>query len=84
MENYSDARDVLLELANPAIHQPYWLVRYVCLSLAQIEYHNNNDQAAEAWVDKVMAWKDLKDSREKAKLVRKKHGKLGTFDIDVQ
>jgi hypothetical protein len=84
LERYDEAQEILLRLANPPVHQPYWLIRWVYLSLAQIEYEKKNPEAGDAWIDKVLAWKDVKDSTDKARLLRKKREKADTFDIDIR
>jgi len=78
----AEAHEILMALANPAIHQPYWLMRGVYLSLAQIDYQNHEQGRADGYVYKVLAWQDVKDSHDKAKKLRKKKGKVDTFDID--
>jgi hypothetical protein len=83
-EDYAAAKEIFMDLADPPVHQPYWLIRWVYLSLAQIEYHNHNDQAAQEYLEKVLAWKDVKDSTAKAKVLRKKHGQVDIFEIDVR
>ena len=82
-EKWEEARELLMELAEPPVHQPYWLLRGVYLSLAQIDYHDKNPLRAESWIAKVLKWEDVKDSREKAKKLKKKKGNVGTFDIDL-
>jgi len=77
-----EAREILLRLANPAIHQPYWLMRGVYLSLAQIDYKNHEQGRADGYVYKVLVWEDVKDSHDKANKLRKKKGKVDIFDID--
>jgi hypothetical protein len=79
---YEEARSLLQDLADPEIHQPYWLMRGVFLSLAQIEYKENHPEKAEALIQRVLRWSDVKDSHEKAKLLKEERGKVGTFDID--
>ena len=77
-----EARQILLALANPPIHQPYWLLRGVYLSLAQIDYQNKEPGRADGYVFKVLSWQDVKDSHEKASKLKKKKGKVDTFDLD--
>ena len=84
LERYDEAQELLLGLANPPVHQPYWLIRWVYLSLAQIEYEKKNPEAASVWIEKVLAWKDVKDSTDKARLLQKKREKVDTFDIDIR
>ncbi len=82
-EKWEEARELLMELANPQVHQPYWLLRGVYLSLAQIDYHEKNIPGAETWISKVLKWEDVKDAHDKAKKLKKKKGHVGTFDIDL-
>jgi tetratricopeptide (TPR) repeat protein len=82
-EKWEEAREILMDLADPPVHQPHWLLRGVYLSLAQIDYHKKNAPRAESWISKVLQWDDAKDSHEKAKKLKKKKGKIGTFDIDL-
>jgi hypothetical protein len=81
-QRYSEAREILLTLANPPVHQPYWLLRAVYLSLAQIDYLNEEPGRAEGYIFRVLQWDDVKDAHEKAKKLKKKKGKVGDFDID--
>jgi hypothetical protein len=82
-EKWEEAREILMELAVPPVHQPHWLLRGVYLSLAQIDYHEKNVPRAESWISKVLQWDDTKDAHEKAKKLKKKKGNIGTFDIDL-
>jgi hypothetical protein len=81
-QRYSEAREILLKLANPPVHYPYWLLRAVYLSLAQIDYLNQEPGRAEGYVYRVLQWEDVKDAHEKAKKLKKKKGKVDDFDID--
>jgi hypothetical protein len=77
-----EAREMLLDLANPPVHQPYWLLRGVYLSLAHLDYQMNNPQRAEGWISKVLQWEDVKESHDKAKKLKKKKSKIDPFDLD--
>jgi hypothetical protein len=79
----AEAREILMELANPPVRQPYWLLRGVYLSLAQLDYLSNEEGRANGYVYRVLSWQDAKDAHEKAKKLRKKKGKVETFDIDL-
>jgi tetratricopeptide (TPR) repeat protein len=79
-----EAKSILLKLSDPEIHQPYWLMRGVFLSLAQIDYEEGHPEQAEIRIEKVLQWVDVKDSHEKVKLLKKKKNGIGTFDIDFQ
>jgi tetratricopeptide (TPR) repeat protein len=81
-KKYDEARSLLTGLANPEIHQPYWLMRGVFLSLAQIEYKEGHPEDAEPLIRSVLKWPDVKDSHEKAKLLKLKRDKVGTLDLD--
>jgi hypothetical protein len=81
-QRYSEAKEILLTLANPPVHQPFWLLRAVYLSLAQIDYLNQEQGRAEGYIFRVLEWEDVKDAHEKAKKLKKKKGKVGDFDID--
>jgi len=81
-KKWAEAREILNALADPPVHQPYWLQRGVLLSLAQINYNEKLDDQAEVQVEIVLKWQDVKESREKAKLLRKKKGEIKPFDID--
>ena len=84
LKHYDQARHTMMELAEPPVHQPYWLMRWVYLSLAQIEFEEGNDDAAEQWLEKVLLWKDVRDSQEKAKLLKKKKTDVDMFEIDFR
>ena len=77
-----EAEKMLLALADPPVHKPYWLMRGVYLSLAQIDYHFGRASNAETKIDKVMKWEDVKEAHDKAKELRKRKGKIETFEID--
>jgi hypothetical protein len=77
-----EAREILLDLADPEIHQPYWVMRGVFLSLAQLDYRAGNPENAEGWISKVLRWQDVKDSHEKAELLQKKKELVESFEID--
>jgi hypothetical protein len=77
-----EARSILLALTDPEIHQPYWLMRGVFLSLAQLDYRAGNPEKAEVWISKVLRWQDVKDSHDKANLLRKKKNSIDSFEID--
>ncbi len=83
LHRYPEARELLLGLTNPEIHQPWWLMRGVYLSLAQIDYQLDQPEQAEKWLARVLAWKDAKESHDKANLLRKKHADLDVFDVDI-
>jgi hypothetical protein len=82
MERYEDARVILESLAEPEIHKPYWIQRGVFLSLAEIELEEDHPDKAEADIDRVLKWPDVKDSHAKAKLLKEKKKKTSTFDLD--
>jgi hypothetical protein len=84
LQQFELARGLLMELAHPPLHEPYWLIRWVYLSLAEIEYKLDHPQAAEQWLSLVLEWKDVKDSHKKADLLKEKKGEVGTFDIDFR
>lgn len=77
-----EAEQILLDLSEPEIHQPYWIMRGVYLSLAQIDYLRKEPQKAEARISRVLQWKDVRDSHDKAKKLRKKGAGIETFYID--
>lgn len=79
---YEEAKALLEELADPEIHQPYWLMRGVFLSLAEIEYQLDHPEKAEALIQRVLKWPDVKNSHDKAKTLKKMKKEVGTFDID--
>ena len=81
-KKYEEAREVLSKLASPAVHQPYWLLRGVYLSLAQIDYKMDRPEYALGWITKVLKWQDVKESHDKAKVLKKRKGNVGTFEID--
>lgn len=78
-----EARDILQKLSNPEIHQPYWIMRGVFLSLAEIEYKEGHPQKADVLIRRVLKWPDVKDSHEKAKLLKEKGKQIGTFEADL-
>jgi hypothetical protein len=79
---WDEARALLDDLAEPRVHHPYWLLRGVYLSLAQLDYQAKNIPRAEGWIAKVLQWSDVKESHDKAKKLKKKKGQVGVFDID--
>jgi hypothetical protein len=81
-EKLEESSKILLALVKPEIHQPYWLMRGVYLSLAEIDYKNNNVTSAEERLEKVLRWQDVKDSHAKAIRLMRKEGDVGTFDMD--
>ena len=81
-KKYDDAREILENLNDPAIHQPWWIMRGIRLSLAQMHYIQNEPEQAELMMDQVLTWSDVKDSHEKAKLLKKKKKDIGKFEID--
>ena len=81
-KKYDDAREILETLNDPAIHQPWWIMRGIRLSLAQMHYIQNEPEQAELMMDQVLTWSDVKDSHEKAKLLKKKKKDIGKFEID--
>lgn len=83
LHRYPEARELLMDLIKPEIHQPWWLMRGVYLSLAQIEYQVDQPEQAEKWLSMVLRWRDVKDSHNKANLLRKKKGNVDMFDIDI-
>lgn len=80
---YKEARDILQKLSNPELHQPYWIMRGVFLSLAEIEYEEGHPEKADVLIRKVLKWPDVKDSHEKAKLLKEKGKQIGTFETDL-
>ncbi len=64
--------------------QPYWLKRWTYISLAQLDYLDGKSESAERWLDPVLRGMDVKDSHDKAELVKKKKGRVGMFEIDFQ
>ncbi len=83
LHRFPEARELLIELTKPEIHQPWWLMRGVYLSLAQIEYQVDQPEQAEKWLAPVLKWRDVKESHDKANLLRKKKGNVDVFDIDI-
>ena len=81
-KKYDDAREILEKLNDPPIHQPWWIMRGIRLSLAQMHYIQNEPEQAEQMIDQVLTWSDVKDSHEKAKLLKKKKKDIGKFEID--
>jgi tetratricopeptide (TPR) repeat protein len=81
-KEYDEARQLLEELNDPPIHQPWWILRGVRLSLAQLHYIENEPEEAEALIEQVLDWSDVKDSHEKAELLQKKGRKISKFEID--
>lgn len=77
-----EAKEMLLALAVPELHQPYWLQRGVQLSLAQLAYRHGSTGNAELRIEKVLRWPDTKESYNKARNLRKKRGKTSPFEID--
>ena len=80
---YPEARVILQKLANPEIHQPYWIMRGVFLSLAEIEYKEGHPDKADVLIRSVLKWPDVKDSHEKAKRLKEKGKRIGTFETDL-
>jgi hypothetical protein len=81
-KEYNQAKEILEELNDPPVHQPWWIMRGTYLSLAQIYFIQDEPERAEALVKKVLDGDDAKDSHEKATLLSKKKGKIDKFDID--
>lgn len=81
---YAEARELLAALAAAPVDQPYWLKRWVYLSLAQLDYFDGKGQSAERWLGPVLKGMDVKDSHKKADIVKRKKGKVGMFEIDFQ
>ena len=81
-KEYNQAKEILEELNDPPVHQPWWIMRGTYLSLAQIYFIQDEAERAEALVQKVLDGDDAKDSHEKAKLLLKKKDKIDKFDID--
>ena len=79
-----EAEKILLELRTPEIHQPYWIQRGVCLSLARIAYSRNKKEQANALIRQVLSWQNVKEAHEKAKLLRTKENAIGAFEIDFR
>jgi hypothetical protein len=82
LRRYEESRAILMKLAEPEIHEPYWIMRGVLLSLAQLDYLEDNPKSAESRIDRVLRWQDVKDAHEKAKTLRKKKNKIQAFEID--
>ena len=53
-KEYNQAREILEELNDPPVHQPWWIMRGIYLSLAQIYFIQNEPEHAEALVKKVL------------------------------
>lgn len=83
-KRYTEARELLAALAAAPVDQPYWLKRWVYLSLAQLDYIDGKGGSAGKWLDPVQKSMDVKDSHNKADIVKKKKGKVGMFEIDFQ
>lgn len=81
-KEYNQAKEILEELNDPTVHQPWWIMRGTYLSLAQIYFIQDEPERAEALVKKVLDGDDAKDSHEKARLLLKKKDKIDKFDID--
>lgn len=79
-----DAEKILLELKTPELHEPFWIQRGVSLSLAEIYYARKKPEQAEPMIDRVLAWPDIKDSHDKARLLKKKKGDVQPFDMDLK
>lgn len=79
-----EAEKILLELKTPELHEPFWIQRGVSLSLAEIYYARKKPEQAESIIDRVLEWSDVKDSHEKAKLLKKKKGDVKPFDMDLK
>lgn len=83
-KRYDEARAMLNELADSKVDQPYWLKRWVYLSLAQMEYLDGKSESAERYLAPVLKGMDVKDSHKKAELLRAKKGRVDMFAIDFQ
>lgn len=83
-QDLDEAERILLELKTPELHQPFWIQRGVYLSLAEIYYRRRKPDAAEPLIAKILQWEDVKDSHEKAKLLKKKKADIGPFEIDFK
>jgi tetratricopeptide (TPR) repeat protein len=81
-KKFDEAREILEELRDPPVHQPWWIMRGVLLSLAQIYYNQEQPSRAEEMINQVLDWSDVKDSHEKAELLKKKKQKIDKFEID--
>jgi hypothetical protein len=81
-KEYNQAKEILEELNDPPVHQPWWIMRGTYLSLAQIYFIQDEPERAEALVKKVLDGDDAKDSHEKARLLLKKKDEIDKFDID--
>jgi hypothetical protein len=81
-KHHDEAKEILENLTDPKIYQPWWIMRAAYLSLAQIYYIQDEPDRAEALVKKVLDWEDAKESHDKAQLLLKKKEKIGKFDID--
>lgn len=81
-KRWDEAQEILMQLANPEIHQPYWLMRGVFLSLAVIDLAHGREEKAQYRIRRVMDWPDAKNSHEKAELLKKKRLGINRFDID--
>lgn len=83
-KKFDEAEQVLLKLKNPELHQPFWIQRGIFLSLAEIDYRNKRDDAAESLIVRVLSWQDVKDSHDKARLLRKKKGNVAPFEVEFK
>jgi hypothetical protein len=81
---YAEARELLAALASAPVDQPYWLKRWVYLSLAQLDYLDGRSESAERWLDPVLRDMDVKNSHDKAEIMKKKKGRVGMFETDFQ
>lgn len=81
-KQYAQAKEILEQLTDPKIYQPWWIMRAAYLSLAQIYYIQEEPERAETLIKKVLDWDDAKESHDKAHLLLKKKDKIGKFEID--
>jgi tetratricopeptide (TPR) repeat protein len=81
-KKYDEAKELLEELVDPPTHQPWWIMRGVSLSLAQIHFIQKEPEEAEVLIEQILKWSEVKDSHEKAELLRKKKDNIGKFEID--
>ncbi len=81
-KRYEEAREILEKLNDPPIHQPWWIIRGVYLSLAQLYYLEDEPSRVAPLLNQVLDWDDAKESHTKARLLKKKKDKIGKFEID--
>src|SRR5262249_38642967 len=84
LKRYEQALEILDSLQASTSDQPYWLRRWINLSLAQLAYHNDDETKAKGLIDRVLQADDVKDSHDKARILEKKKGNVDTFEIDFQ